>query len=184
MTSHKPMGWIGGLVYGSIPAVVGAFIITQVAMDAYQMGEASKLWPSTQGVITHAALAGSRPSAGKISYSADIQFAYEVDGRKYASNRIGVEVGPGATHSSDPSNARELVRRYPTGKTVAVHYNPDNPAIGILQPGVTGVTWRIIGIGGAFIFFGALLALSGLLRTLFGFGLFGLLTFAWMRKGD
>ncbi len=184
MTSHKPMGWVGGLVYGSIPAVVGYFIIAHVAMDAYQMGEASKSWPSTQGVITHATLASSRPSAGKVSYSADIQFAYEVDGRQYQSNQIGVEAGPGATHSSDSSNAQNMVNRYPTGKAVAVYYNPDKPSLGVLQPGVTSITWRIIGIGSAFIFFGALLALSGMIRTLFGFGLFGLLTFAWMRKPD
>jgi len=178
------MGWVGGLVYGSISAVVGYFIIAHVAMDAYRMGQVSKSWPSTQGVVIHAGVASSGPSGGKVSYSEDVQFTYRVDGRNYKSSRIDVEPGPGATYSSDPSNARTMVNRYPTGKSVAVYYNPAKPSLGVLQPGVTAMTWRIIGIGSVFIFIGALIALSGMIRTLFGFGLLGVLTFAWMRKHD
>jgi len=176
------MGWVGGLVYGSIPAVMGYFIVAHMAMGGYHMGQASKSWPTVQGKVIHSAVASSTSSQGKTSYSANIQFTYRVDGRDYKSSQINVELGPGASYSSDSSGPYKTVNRYPVGKVVTVYYNSARPSMGVLQPGVSTVTWLIIGIGGFFIFIGAWIALSGITRTLFGIGMFGVLTFAWLKK--
>lgn len=184
MANHRSMAWFSGLVYGSIFAVVGYFIVAHMAMAPYHLGQASKLWPTVQGKIIHSAVVSDTSSQGKTSYSADIQFTYRVGGRDYQSSQVGIEPGPGASSSSDPSGARQTVARYPVGNTVTVYYKSDKPLLGVLQTGVSTMTWVLIGIGGFFIFIGASFVLAGITRTCFGFGMLGILTFAWLKKKD
>lgn len=184
MAKNRSMGWFGGLVYGAIFVVVGCFVVAPMAMGAYRMGQASKFWPTVQGKVIHSAVASSTSSKGKISYFTDIQFTYRVDGRDYKSSQVDVEPGPAASYSSDSSGAYKTVNRYPEGKTVTVYYNAVKPFMSVLQPGVTTMTWWIVGISGFFIFTGVWIALSGAIRALFGIGVWGVLTFAWLKKND
>ncbi len=184
MANPRSMAWFSGLVYGSIFAVVGYFIVAHLAMAPYHLGQASKSWPTVQGKVIHSAMASSTSSQGKTTYSADIQFTYRVDSRDYKSSQIGVEPGPGASSSSDPSDASETVARYPVGKNVTVYYKSSKPILGVLQPGVSNMTWWLLGAGGFFIFIGACFVLTGITRTFFGVGMLGMLTFAWLRKNN
>jgi len=184
MAKSGSMAWFSGLVYGSIFAVVGYFIVAHLAMAPYHLGQESKSWPTVQGRIIHSAMASSTSPQGKTTYSPDIQFTYQVNGRDYQSNQVGVEPGPGASSSSDPSAASEIVARYPVGTVVTVYYKPSKPALGVLQPGVSKVTWWLLEAGGFFIFIGACFVLAGLIRTFFGVGVLSLLKFSWLTKPE
>jgi len=166
MAKPGSMAWFSGLVYGSIFAVVGYYIVAHLAMAPYHLGQESKSWPTVQGKIIHSAMARSTSSQGKTTYSPNIQFTYQVDGKGYQSNQVGVEPGPGASSSSDPSDVSETVARYPVGKLVTVYYKPSEPALGVLQPGVSTVTWWLLDAGGLLIFIGACFALTGIIRTI------------------
>jgi len=179
MATTRKMGWFGSLVIGAMFIGAGYFV-THLAMNSYQMGQASKVWPTVQGGVIHSKVITSHNSKGKTHYSADVQYAYRTGGKEYKSNKI--EATAGTSSSSDSSGAYEVVNQYPVGRTVSVHYDPVKPWVAVLQPGIAQSTYWLFGIGGLFMFLGAWVALSGIARALLGVGMLGILTFAWLKR--
>ena len=178
MATTRKMGWFGALVFGAVFIGAGYFIL-HLGMNAYHMGKASEAWPAVQGSVIHSKVASSHDSKGT-KYSADVQYAYRVDGKEYKSNKIDATAG--TSSSSDSSGAYETVNQYPVGQTVNVHYNLSKPYQSVLNPGVATSTWWLFGAGGLFMFMGAWIALSGIARVLLGVGMLGVLTFAWLKR--
>src|SRR5215469_3921833 len=95
-----------------------------------EMGSAS--WPATTGTIikTNLVHASGRHNDG---YVPGLQYKYEVDGRIYVGTRIDF-------HTQDSVHAKETAEswlyKYPRGSTVRVYYDPKNPNITILEPGI------------------------------------------------
>ena len=65
----------------------------------------------------------------------------------------------GAEDYIDAGNAREIVGRYPSGKKVSVHYNPENPQLAVLETGTkfshlllsaTGILFLLLGLWALF----------------------------------
>jgi hypothetical protein len=65
---------------------------------------------------------------GQTFYTADIKYAYTVQGVEYRSDVVVI-----GGHSY---GANATVKRYPLGKKVSVSYDPDNPGRAVLEPGV------------------------------------------------
>jgi Protein of unknown function (DUF3592) len=96
-------------------------------------------WPVTQGRITAADVEGYRARhdsesghrRSRILFKPGVTYTYEVDGRRYAGDRLTM----GATVSASfPGFARRIAARYPVGGTVDVHYNPLDPGESVLRP--------------------------------------------------
>jgi hypothetical protein len=67
-------------------------------------------------------------------YLADIRFRYTVGGRNYSTDKLHF----GQTVSSgDSSEAQLRLFKYPLGSAVTVSYNPANPSIAAVEPGLT-----------------------------------------------
>jgi len=176
----RQLGWFGSLILGA--GIIGAgYFVAHLAMNAYHMGQASEAWPTVQGSVIHSNVATRHNSKGTM-YSADVQFAYRFGGKEYKSNKIDASPGSGVSSSSDSSEAHETVNRYQTGQAVTVHYNPSKPWVGVLEPGVSTMTWAMFGMGGFLMFIGGWIALSGISRVLLGVGMLGVLTFAWLKR--
>jgi hypothetical protein len=62
-------------------------------------------------------------------YRALVTFEYEVDGRRYLSDTITF----GDYSSSNRGLAERTAARYPIGADVQVFYDPDDPAVGVLE---------------------------------------------------
>ena len=60
--------------------------------------------------------------------------------------------------------ALEVTDRYPVGAEVQVHFDPEDPANAVLEPGADASTYGMFAIAGAFAFL-APVGLFGLLRT-------------------
>lgn len=75
------------------------------------------------------------------SERAEIEYAYDVDGRAYRGGRIGA-LDAGA----DSRGAVERrLRRYPLGAAVRVYARPEDPSVALLEPGVSGAARLLMG---------------------------------------
>lgn len=94
---------------------------------AYKKVHLSKIspqWPTVPGVVT----AAERVKRGW-STQPRVTYSYQVRGQAYASSKVSF---------ADAVPARELepiLSRYPVGQKVEVTYQPDDPAVAILEPG-------------------------------------------------
>lgn len=96
-------------------------------------------WLRTEGRITHSAPtsrrvrtvqthAGAQGSGDReVRNFADIRYEYAVNGKRFKGQRVSI--------GEDLGNFRvaETLARYPVGKAVVVHYNPENPAEAVLE---------------------------------------------------
>jgi hypothetical protein len=146
-------GPIVGLVLGSVLTAVGYGVTFWLGKPLREQAVASQAWPATDGRITRSVLEESRKD-GKTHRSADIAYEYHLDGRTLTGSRVWIGDG----YSASPGNEfRAAVDRYPVGRQVRVHYDPQDPAESVLEPGPTwsGSMLYLIGLG--------VLALGGLI---------------------
>jgi hypothetical protein len=97
-------------------------------------------WPTTTGHVLRSEIAGHDDGDGT-TYSAEIEYEYEVDGREYQSDRIRLG---GFTSTSDRDHIERIIARAPAGGTVPVYYNPDDPSEAVLTSGVAGEDYFIV----------------------------------------
>lgn len=110
-----------------------------------EMGSAS--WPVTTGTIIKTNLVHAHAMHND-GYLPGLQYAYKVDGRMYVGTRIDF-------HTQDSFHAKESAEswlyKYPRGSTVRVYYDPKNPSITILEPGMKGTQRWLFYLGVAYI---------------------------------
>ena len=122
-------------------------------------------WPSVSGTIISSdirktsewKLKGIKSGSDRILYLPNILYNYEVQGNKYRSYRVFFE---DVTRLCTGSGyAREIISRYPSGKNVSVHYNPENPQVAVLETGIkfshlffpaTGILFILLGLWALF----------------------------------
>ena len=115
---------------------------------------ASKNWPTVPGKVVVSELNRSRSDKGSTTYSATVVYDYNVDGTTYSAKRVSFGQGS----SSNPAGARTVLNKYKLGNEVNVHYSPKDPSLAVLEPGVTGVTMLLPGIGAVFFLVGCAMA--------------------------
>ena len=86
-------------------------------------------------------MAADVPEYAKISYE------YTVGGKRYVSSKISFSVFT--------TNPRQVVARYPKGKTVRVYYHPEKPNQAVLVPGAAPANYAPYIFAGVFIMLGA-----------------------------
>jgi len=126
--------------------ILGMFVagVALMTFGGYEIkgSRESGNWPGAQGTISSSGVSKRTSKDSnhrtKTTYYPKVGYHYQVDGRKYTSHRI--EFGGGETGGSQKW-AQKVVNKYPAGKTVAVHYNPQDPNYGVLE---AGFTWRSI----------------------------------------
>jgi hypothetical protein len=118
--------------------------------------KASLDWPSIQGKVVESSVERQRSSGsngGSTTYQAEILYEFIVDGTTFNGDRVAY----GDYGSSNPSHARRIVNRYPKGKSVIVYYMPSNPEESLLEPGVKGQSFFLLGFGLIFFTAGSLM---------------------------
>ena len=68
-----------------------------------------------------------------------MEYSYEVHGLKYRSRQVklGMQIG------GSQSVAETMVKKYPQGSDVTVHYDPENPSDAALER-PTGSAWLLL----------------------------------------
>lgn len=120
------------LVFGIILGGVGVY--------RYNIGKESSKWPSVQGKVTYAH-AQSRRTNKRNQYLPSVKYSYNVKGQNYK--------GSGITASDEYqktlSGANDILRKYPVGGNVSVYYNPEDPAISLLEQGSVKNVFVLLG---------------------------------------
>jgi len=126
---------IFGTFWTAIVLGFDAFIIYSMVRQG-----ATADWPSTTGRVLRSEIASHDDGDGT-TYSAEIEYEYEVGGRRYESDRIRFA---GFTSTSDRDFVERTVSRAPVGGSVPVYYNPEDPSEAVLTSGVAGEDFFII----------------------------------------
>lgn len=96
-------------------------------------------WPTVPGTVVAAEVESfvnvrnldSMLDPVRTRYATGVVYVYEVDGHKYAGDRLTLAVRVTATF---PMLAARTVAKYPPGRAVTVHYNPLDPGESVLHP--------------------------------------------------
>lgn len=134
----------------------GIFLL---AWGGYEMKRAyeSRSWPNTQGTVISSYIdkRSHRDSNNRtnIVYTPKIRYQYQVDGKHYTCKRIAF----GGESGGKRSKAKKVVDKYPSGKKVTVHYNPQDPKVAVLKAGfswgavfafLAGIVFFAVGVMG------------------------------------
>lgn len=141
-----------------LPFVVIGVVLLVFGLRSLGHARASTEWPVAEGVITAAEVVRKRGSGDSgPTYRPDISYDYTVDGTTLSGDRVHFG---GAVSTSNQGWARGIVARYPVGHQVQVRYSPEDPALAVLEPGVTWVVWLMPGIGALFLLVGVVMMVA------------------------
>lgn len=155
-------GPIVGVVLGSTLMALGCGVTFWIGKPLRDEALASSSWPATDGRIVRSRLEESRKD-GKTLRTADIGYDYELDGKTLSGSRVWIGDGYSASPGGEFAAA---VERYPIGRQVRVHYDPQAPARSVLEPGSTWSGSVLFLIGLAMLVLGGLLLLTSLVPLL------------------
>jgi hypothetical protein len=142
-----------GIIFFSIGAALANFGFAQ-----RKKTKTAEAWPIVNGVIESSRLIPGAPNKRGDGYTYSdnyytpaVEYTYEISGQTYR----GSHINAGKNMSYDRSTAQGIVILYHPGTAVTVHYNPADPSQAVLETKSRG--------GKAFLFFGAVFAVLGLL---------------------
>jgi hypothetical protein len=147
---------VGALVFSIIFMLIGTPMLIFGGVNLYR-AYISQGWPTTKGEIVYDEVDATTTTEEKrgrtqtsTTYGARVIFKYAADGKVRYSNtrRFGELAG------ADEEWANSIADRYPSGAKLDVYYNPVDPNMAILEPGIQSEAYWLPGAGLAFLLFG------------------------------
>ena len=133
--------------------------------QANNRAKASVDWPTSPGKVLSSSVVQKRNSDGDLYYHAEVVYEFKVNNTTYSGKRIAYGINHKHYGSSNPSEAQEIVNRYPQDKNVTVHYMPNNPKVCVIEVGVKGkVSSSLQFIGIYFVIFGLIICIVGIVK--------------------
>lgn len=121
-------GRLAGVLFGGIFFLAGlGFMIPFFILPLMKISGSSS-WEEEPCKVIHSRVASHRSDDGT-TYSIDILFEYEVEGKTYRSNAYDFF----DVSSSGSSGKRDIVRQHPRGKETVCYVNPDDPYQAVLS---------------------------------------------------
>ncbi len=111
--------------------IVFGLILGGFGLFRYNVGKKSADWPSVSGKVTCSRAQSTRVDK-RMRYTPVVKYAYAVHGRSYAGGRISAS----DMHQKTIIRAKDILRKYPVGGQVPVYYDPDDPGVSLLEPGL------------------------------------------------
>jgi len=121
--------------------------------------QAAQGWPQVPCTINES-FVESHSSSDGTTYSVEIRFTYEWDGKTYH----GENYTFGDISSSGKASKEAIVRRYPKGSTSTCFVNPEDPYEAVITTDVGMMPYGIIAFSSIFMAVGAGLFIAGLRR--------------------
>lgn len=132
---------VGALVTGLFMTVWVTIWIGFLAFAGASMLPSAKLavrsadFPQTVGRIERCKVHLNGPSGdSETTFKLDLEYAYEVNGRSYR----GTSYDTNVASNNDRGWHDRLAEELRPGTTVPVYYDPADPAVAVLVPGITG----------------------------------------------
>ena len=121
-------------------ALAGGFLL-QLEYRHLQQKLTERAWPTVTGYVIEARIDTSRALMPSILYE------YEIGGRRYT-NATDLHIPAFGGKAKRLETADQVVKSFPPGKAVTVHYNPANPEQSALRVGPTWDIFMKLGFGG------------------------------------
>ena len=157
MTSTKQRWGLGNILEGcgSCLSSLGIFAIfiaiggglTIWGWSILQSARASSTWPTVTGRVVSSEVTHSTDSDGADSYQPMVVYRYTVKQVSYDNNTIKF----GENSYSSRRQAEQIAADYPAGKAVTVYHHPEQHDQSVLEPGVSGGSYIVLGIGLIFV---------------------------------
>jgi hypothetical protein len=122
-------------------------------------GFASNSWSQTQGVVVSTSIQRTSRVRGGICFNAVITYEYNIKGQTYGSNFYDPRLETKCFRKRP--DAAEFVARFGVGSRMPVYYDPKQPSLAVMKPGLRPITH---------VFFGLMAAIFLLLIVVFGYG--------------
>lgn len=119
----------------------------------YNDAKASTWWPTAQGVVVSSSVSTRHDNDGD-SYSPEVTYTYLANKQSFKNSTIKF----GENSYSNRGQAYEIAERYPAGRKVKVSYDPKYPDKAVLEPGVSGGSFIVLGVGALFVVIGVIAA--------------------------
>lgn len=132
MNSDTRIRSIGLIVLGSL-----AVWLTLALGNSIYFGLASLRWPTVPVRVTASALNTGRSNLGNW-WVPDVEYEYQLDGHIYRGTNIRYSM-PVFYREEE---ARAIQTTYPQDTHMNAAYNPRNPSLSVLKPGVSSDTWE------------------------------------------
>jgi hypothetical protein len=127
--------------FGAVACCLGVLALTAGLQRAWH-GYASRSWPTTAGVVIMSGEDGPDDSTDSAAYARFV-YQYDVAGATHFNNlRRFAQVEGGSVEE-----AARIASLYRKGAGVRVSYFPADPDIAVLEPGNTGASLWLPGIG-------------------------------------
>jgi hypothetical protein len=143
LKGHPTPPLIAFLLLGTLGFPLGACVLISALADRMR-ADLSLAWPTARGRILHSE-ATMRLGKGA-RHHPDISYEYDVAGKRYTSSLIRFS----GAHFRSNDGAQRVVERYPVGAEVPVRYDPENPALAVLESSPAGAT-QAIWLGASFL---------------------------------
>jgi hypothetical protein len=142
------------LIVGLV-AVLGLYFFLKGARRI-QLAVTSAKWPATSGKVVSSETTrdvSTYRRSSSVTFDTTTLIRYSVDGKANTTDvlRFGQALGSG-----DKSDAALQRLRYPAGKDVPVSFDPSQPAVAVMKPGLHAEAFWLPGAGLAFLFPAAL----------------------------
>jgi len=153
VTTRKKTGCLGSI------SSMGIFLLIGLGLSVWgwtilQDARASASWPSVEGRVISSEVTRSTDADGAVSYSPEVTYSYTVENASYTNGRIKF----GENAYGNRNKAEEIAANYPVGRTVTVYYEPEQPALSVLEPGVTAGSFIVLCIGVFFVIISLMIA--------------------------
>lgn len=135
--------------FSSLFVIIGLAVFG-FGVRQYMRAQDSNSWPYVMGKVIYSDVERRSDEDGT-TYSAEVEYEFTVADRLLSGNLVKF----GEVSTSSSSNARRVVNRYPEGSEVRVFYDPSDPYMSVLEPGVHASTYFMPGFGLVFALFGS-----------------------------
>lgn len=130
------LGRTAGAVFFSFFFLIGSVVFFLFFVRPMFGVWSARSWPATPCTVVSSDVQ-RHSGSDSTTYSVDVLYAYEVDGREFRSNRYGFVGGS----SSGYQRKAAIVRQYPAGKRTVCYVNPSDPTEAVLDRGFTAEMW-------------------------------------------
>lgn len=129
------LGRVACAIFFSVFFLIGSVVTYLVTVRPMMGILTARHWQETTCRILSSNVQSHRSKT--TTYSVDVLYSFEFNGREYRSNRYGFTTGS----SSGYKGKAEIVARYPAGTTAVCYVNPNDPTEAVLERGFTADLW-------------------------------------------
>ncbi|MCC5851024.1 MAG: DUF3592 domain-containing protein [Verrucomicrobia bacterium] len=147
------------VVFGLVFLLPGLGISWFLGINPMLKTQAAQDWARAPAEVTSSRVRTHRGS-DSTTYSIEIQYRYEWEGRTYDGDRYDFVGGS----SSGRASKERVVREYPEGRTFEAYVNPNNPSESVIDPSFRWFYLGMLAFGGVFFLVGAGTCVGGVVQ--------------------